>query len=65
MTFERWWLLGKVADDWLSVRSSKQAKRKMQELRASQPHAVLQKMVEKILLYNVSKGNKESEGAQE
>lgn len=30
----------------------------MQELQASQPHAVLQKMVEKILLERISKGMK-------
>lgn len=58
MIFERWWQLGKVADDWLSVLSSKQAKRKMQALQAGQPHAVLQKMVEKILLESISKGMK-------
>lgn len=58
MIFERWWQLGMAADDWLSVLSSKQAKRKMQRLQAGQPHAVLWKMVGKILLESISKGMK-------
>lgn len=58
MIFERWWQLGKVADHSLSVLSSIQAKRKVKELQVSQPHAVLRKMVEKILLETISKGMK-------